>query len=351
MPTDDAVTVGLDALDRIEQEESTKADQGETENKELEEVDNTSEADESNNSSKESEADNGSDNDSESGQEPSDPDNTDDKDNQGDQEENKQEEKKKELTDEEFERLARERGYSKKEEVKQEPQEETKDFERPPEIDEEMWSSMNFVQKAIYTELPYIVAEGVNGNVKIKTPTQLPEDFKFKSERARSEYDVEMRAQSDRTDRLAETIKNNIEQQKAQEAQIKEARAIVDAVESLQKSGDLPTPKAKAGTKEFDEDPAVVFINKVLGYRADRIKEGSNISVKDAVLIFKALHQNELKQEEKKVDAKGDVERANIARKISGGSKVAKVNGDYETKYYKRGMTTEQVLDRIMEDL
>lgn len=342
MPTDDAVTVGLDALDRIEQEESTKADQGETENKELEEVDNTSEADESNDSNEE--GDNGS----ESDQEPSD---SDDEDKPDGQEEVKQEEKKKELTDEEFEKLARERGYFKKEETKQESQEETKDFERPSEIDEETWSSLDFVQKAIYTELPYIVAEGVNGNVKIKTPTQLPEDFKFKSERARSEYDVEMRAQSDRTDRLAETIKNNIEQQKAQEAQIKEAHAIVDAVESLQKSGDLPTPKAKAGTKEFDEDPAVVFINKVLGYRADRIKEGSNISVKDAVLIFKALHQNELKKEEKKIDAKGDIERANIARKISGGSKVAKVNGDYETKYYKRGMTTEQVLDRIMEDL
>nr|DAQ67183.1 MAG TPA: hypothetical protein [Caudoviricetes sp.] len=343
MPTDDAVTVGLDALDRIEQEESTKADQGETENKDLEEVDNTSEADESNDSNEESETDDNSEGD----QEPSD---SDDEDKPDGQEEVKQEEKKKELTDEEFEKLARERGYSKKEEVKQDSQEETKDFERPSEIDEETWSNMNLLQRAAYTELPYIVAEGVNGNVKVKVPEQLPEDFQFKNDKARSEYQTEMYDQLTRADKFVKDIVADNAQRMAEEAQIKEARTIVDAVESLQKSGDLPTPKAKAGTKEFDEDPAVVLINKVLEYRADRIKEGSNISVKDAMLIYKALHQNEFRKEEK-VDAKGDVERANIARKISGGSKVAKVNGDYETKYYKRGMTTEQVLDRIMEDL
>ena len=125
---------------------------------------------------------------------------------------------------------------------------------------------------------------------------------------------------------------------------------VVGEIEKLQKSGELPTPKAKAGTSDFDNDPAVLMINKVLGYRAMRAQSGTNLSVRDSLLLYKAEHPEEFKKKE----ARGDIERRNIAKKVAGNSKSTSsaVNGKEEDKsrYYKPGMSTEDVLDAVLND-
>ena len=130
-----------------------------------------------------------------------------------------------------------------------------------------------------------------------------------------------------------------------------EAQKVVDEISSLQKSGELPTPKATFGKEGFDNDPAVLLINKVLSYRAQRASEGVGLTVRDSLMLYKATHPEEFKQKE----AKGDIERRNIAKKVAGNSKSTSsaVNGGDNNKpqYYKPGMSTEDVLDSVLNDM
>jgi hypothetical protein len=82
-----------------------------------------------------------------------------------------------------------------------------------------------------------------------------------------------------------------------------------------------------------------------------RARQGTNLSVRDSLLIYKAEHPEEFVKKE----AKGDIERKNIAKKVAGNSKATSsaVNKDDDNKphYYKAGMTTEEVLDRVLEEM
>ena len=241
----------------------------------------------------------------------------------------KKETKKKsdEMTDEEFEELAKKRGYSKKsdDDDKKRAEEEQKrrneainSIPKPKELDADTWASMPPINKVIYSRLPYITAHGKDGDVKIKTPEQLPDDFEFANDKAR-------------------------------------ARAIISEIGDLQKTGDLPTPTAAQGTPEFDNDPAVKTINKVLNYQAQRARQGVQLSVRDALVLYRAEHPNEFKEPED-VKAKGDDERKKVAKKVAGNTKSTNKSAAEDTdangrKYYRPGMSTQDVLDRALQDL
>ena len=265
--------------------------------------------------------------------------------------------KDEEMSDEEFEELAKKRGYTKaktEEETKAED-ERAKNMDklisRPKEIDEEVWDNLPVENKIIYNALPYITAEGKRGAVQVKTPDQLPEDFEFKNEKAMMKFQNDLQAQENRATQFKNAIDARNEREERVNAEREEARKVIGEIDALQKSGDLPKPKAKSGTKEFDDDPAVILINKVLGYRAMRASEGSNLSVKDSFLLYKSLHPEEFVKKE----AKGDIERRNIAKKVAGNSKATSsaVNGDDDNKphYYRAGMSTEDVLDAVLNDM
>ena len=68
-------------------------------------------------------------------------------------------------------------------------------------------------------------------------------------------------------------------------------------------------------------------------------------------MLYKAEHPKEFEKKE----AKGDVERKNVAKKVAGSSKSTKtaVNGNDDDKphYYRPGMSTEEVLDSILNDM
>ena len=337
---DDLGDVGLNALEALEaqdqQEETSTPDTGE-------DVEDTSET----------------------GGQDTDPEDTGGSEDGGDEEESSEEEdssddnssekdKDEEMSDEEFEELAKKRGYSKtktEEETKQADEYAAtmeKLLARPKEIAEEVWDGLPNENKIIYNALPYLVAEGKKGVVQVKTPDQLPEDFEFRSEKAMMKFQNDLQAQETRATQFKNALDARAEREQRRNYERAEARKVISEIESLQKSGELPTPKAKAGTKEFDNDPAVLTINKVLNYRAMRAQQGASLSVRDSLLLYMALHPEEFVKKE----AKGDIERRNIAKKVAGNSKATSsaVNGDDGNKphYYKPGMSTEDVLDAVL---
>ena len=196
-----------------------------------------------------------------------------------------------------------------------------------------------------------MVAEGKNGVVQVKTPDQLPDGFEFKDQKAMMKFQNDLQAQENRATEMKNALDARMARQQRAEADRAEAQSVIGEIDRLQKSGDLPSPKAKYGDKSFDDDPAVLLINKVLNYRAMRASEGTNLSVKDSLMLYKAEHPEEFVKKE----AKGDVERRNVAKKVAGNSKATSsaVNGDDGNKpqYYKTGMSTEDVLDAVLSDM
>lgn len=354
---DDLSDVGLNALEALEaqdqqEQENSDPDTGEDEKDTSEtggqETDNPEDTGEETNETNDDSEDAGEN--GEEGEETSEEEDSsdDDTDKKG---------KDEEMSDEEFEELAKKRGYAKsksEEETKAEDERAAtmeKLLARPKEIGEEVWNDLPNENKIIYNALPYLVAEGKKGVVQVKTPDQLPDDFEFKSEKAMMKFQNDLQAQELRATQMKNALDARADREQRATSERAEAQKVISEIDKLQKSGDLPTPKAKAGTKEFDDDPAVVAINKVLNYRAMKAQQGTNLSVRDSLLLYKAEHPDEFVKKE----AKGDIERRNIAKKVAGNSKATSsaVNGDDGNKphYYKTGMSTEDVLDAVLNDM
>ena len=353
---DDLSDVGLNALEALEaqdqqEQENSDPDTGEDEKdtsetggQDTDPEDTGEETNETKNDSEDAGED-GGDGEGSSEKEDSSDDDTDKKD------------KDEEMSDEEFEELAKKRGYAKsksEEETKAENEKAAtmdKLLAKPKEIDEEVWNELPEENKIIYNALPYLVAEGKKGTIQVKTPDQLPDDFEFKSEKAMMKFQNDLQAQEGRATQMKNALDARAEREQRANADRVEAQRVIGEIDKLQKSGDLPTPKAKAGTREFDDDPAVITINKVLNYRAMKAQQGTNLSVRDSLLLYKAEHPDEFVKKE----AKGDIERRNIAKKVAGNSKATSsaVNGDDGNKphYYKTGMSTEDVLDAVLNDM
>jgi hypothetical protein len=324
---DDLGDVGLNALEALEaqdqqEQENSAPDGDESKNTEEEVKEPTS--DEETNEEETETSDNG-----ETGEK-------EDEEGESETEEKAGEDKKKELSDEEFEELAKKRGYAKaktEEETKAEDDRQSqmeKLLARPKEIDEEVWNELPEENKVIYNALPYLVAEGKKGVVQVKTPDQLPDGFEFKDQKAMMKFQNDLQAQENRATQFKQAIEARAEREQRASADRAEAQKVISEINGLQKSGELPSPKAKYGSKEFDNDPAVTLINKVLSYRAMRAQGGTNLSVRDSLMLYKAEHPEEFVKKE----AKGDVERRNIAKKVAGNSKSTSsaVNGDDDNK-------------------
>lgn len=345
---DDLSDVGLNALEALEaqdqQEQENSAPDGEENENTEEEVKEPASEEETNEEETET-SDNG-----ETGEK-------EDEKGESETEEKAGEDEKKELSDEEFEELAKKRGYAKaktEEETKAETDRQSqmeKLLARPKEIDEEVWNELPEENKVIYNALPYLVAEGKKGVVQVKTPDQLPDGFEFKNQKAMMKFQNDLQAQENRATQFKQAIEARAEREQRASADRAEAQKVISEIDGLQKSGELPSPKAKYGSKEFDNDPAVTLINKVLNYRAMRAQGGTNLSVRDSLMLYKSEHPEEFVKKE----AKGDVERSKIAKRVAGNSKSTSsaVNGDDENRprYYKTGMSTEDVLDAVLNDM
>ena len=337
----DLQDVGLNALEAMEAQDAEQADNTNEDAAETTDVEDAgTEQNDANTEVEETEGDDTS---------------TNAEDKEEDTPEDKEPKEKKELSDEEFEELAKKKGYAKapSEEEKAQQNARANTMEKllacPKEIDSEVWEELPAQNKIIYNALPYITAEGKDGEVlRIKTPDQLPEDFEFANKKAEMKFQNDLQAQEMKATKMSEALNARAQRAQAEYVQRQEAVNVINQIEALQKTGELPTPKAKQGTEEFDKDDAVVLINKVLSYRSARMAEGLNLPIKDALMLYKAQHPEEFEKKE----AKGDIERKNIAKKISGGGKASgtPVNSKEKPHYYRPGMSTEDVIDRIMDD-
>jgi hypothetical protein len=343
---DDLTDIALTALEQAEANDAN-SDEADTSKDESDEEETSEEADdESETEQEESQDDSEEEDEGEESEDES-------------EEESKEEKKeeKKELSDEEFEELAKKRGYAKRDldaERRQEAQNNARTIEsmpKPKELDADTWAAMPAINKVIYNNLPYITAQGKDGQtIKVKTPQQLPKDFEFANDTARADFMAAIQAQESKANAIEYSIKSRAQAQRQQERSQAEARDMVAQVDALQKSGDLPKPKAEPNSPEFNNDPAVKLIDKVLSYRQSRAAQGVNLSVKDALTLYKAEHPADFRTGE----AKGDAERKKISKKINGGKKSSDAKADnvgYQKRYYKFGMSTQDVLDRALEDL
>lgn len=362
----DLTEIALDALERAESADN-QSDASDTTNDGADEKDTSNADDGGDNDAEdegETETENTDDNDGGDSDADDSEDETDDKDSDESESDGKKDKKKSdEMTDEEFEELAKKRGYSKKsdDDEKRKAEDEARrradainSIPKPKELDADTWSAMPPMNKVIYSRLPYITAHGKDGDVKIKTPEQLPDDFEFANDKARAQYTNDIQAQENMAQQMANYIQGQTRQQQASVQQREQARAIIAEVNELQKTGDLPTPKAQPNTPEFNTDPAVAIINKVLNYQAQRAQQGVRLSVRDAYLLCRAEHPDDFKKPETK--AKGDDERKAVAKKVAGNNKstnksAAEESAGNKRKYYRPGMSTQDVLDRALQDL
>lgn len=247
----------------------------------------------------------------------------------------------KEVSDEEFEKMAKARGYAKAptDEEKRQAEQKQKESEteqqtierltkKPQEIPDDVWDNTPKNNKMVYNSLPIITARGKNGtSVNVKLPNQLPEGFEFADEKARVEFQTAMAEQGRRSDDMLNALNNRDQQIQNAEAQRNLARQIISEVEALQKSGDLPTPKAKPNTPQFKEDPAVKILDGVIGLQRQKMAEGYRLSVADATVLFKNQHP-EMFQKKNEYNEKADEERSNVARKVASGKKTSGKGAD-----------------------
>ena len=271
-------------------------------------------------------------------------------------EESKEEPKTQGLSDEEFLKELERRGLKVAEDKKEEPKKDNKPQpweERPDEIDEKLWNKSTPEEKFIYNSLDYITVKGKDGEeLSVKLPTQLPDDFEFASKRAEAQFYSAMSAQSAKAEKLMNKITSDREQTTKQEQEKAELDAIIADVDRLQDDGIVPKIKAKPGTEEFNTDPSVQLVNKILDFRDEynRKHKGENISSYTAGLIYKAKNPKEFETEDDKRRASQDKSRQKTASRVATKSTTGE-RREYNRKAFSRNASIADIADYYADQL
>lgn len=272
--------------------------------------------------------------------------------------EEKKPEEKKEPTDDEFEEMAKKRGYAKAPSEEEKKQAETAQAteerltKRPQEVPEEVWENIPKNNRMVYNSLPVITARGKNGTtVNVKLPDQLPADFEFADEKARTEFMTAMLEQDRRSDDWLNALNARDQQIEANNQRAAFVKQTISEVEALQKAGSLPIPKAKPNAPEFKDDPAVKILDGVVGLRDQKLAAGYNISIEDAAALYKMQHP-EMFEKKNPYNEKADQERNTVARKVATGKKSSGRGADNynQTPVYRPGsnMSLQDVAEEAM---
>lgn len=270
--------------------------------------------------------------------------------------ESEKEQKAQGLSDEEFLKELERRGLKVAEDKKEEPKKDDKPQpweERPDEIDEKLWNKSTPEEKFIYNSLDYITVKGKDGEeLSVKLPTQLPDDFEFASKRAEAQFYSAMSAQSSKAEKLMNKITSDREQTTKAEQEKAELDAIIADVDRLQDDGIVPKIKAKPGTEEFNTDPSVQLVNKILDFRDEynRKHKGENISSYTAGLIYKAKNPKEFETDDDKRRASQDKSRQKAASRVA--NKTTSANRpEYNTKAFSRNASLTDIADYYADQL
>lgn len=270
--------------------------------------------------------------------------------------ESEEEPKAQGLSDEEFLKELERRGLKVAEDKKEEPKKGDKPQsweERPDEIDEKLWDKSSPEEKFIYSSLDYITVKGKDGEeLSIKLPTQLPDDFEFANKKAEAQFYSAMSAQSSKAEKLMNKITSNREQTTKAEKEKAELDAIIADVDRLQDDGIVPKIKAKPGTEEFNTDPSVQLVNKILDFRDEynRKHKGENISSYTAGLIYKAKNPKEFETEDDKRRSSQDKSREKTASRVA--NKTTSANRpEYNHKAFGKNVSLTDIADYYADQL
>ena len=270
--------------------------------------------------------------------------------------ESEEEPKAQGLSDEEFLKELERRGLKVAEDKKEEPKKDDKPQpweERPDEIDEKLWNKSSAEEKFIYNSLDYITVKGKDGEeLSIKLPTQLPDDFEFANKKAEAQFYSAMSAQSSKAEKLMNKITSDREQTTKAEKEKAELDAIIADVDRLQDDGIVPKIKAKPGTEEFNNDPSVQLVNKILDFRDEynRKHKGENISSYTAGLIYKAKNPKEFETEDDKRRSSQDKSREKTASRVA--NKTTSANRpEYNTKAFGKNASLTDIADYFADQL
>lgn len=270
--------------------------------------------------------------------------------------ESKEEPKAQGLSDEEFLKELERRGLKVAEDKKEEPKKEDKPQpweERPDEIDEKLWNKSTPEEKFIYNSLDYITVKGKDGEeLSVKLPTQLPDDFEFVSKKAEVQFYSAMSAQSSKAEKLMNKITSDREHATKQEQEKAELDAIIADVDRLQDDGIVPKIKAKPDTEEFNTDPSVQLVNKILDFRDEynRKHKGENISSYTAGLIYKAKNPKEFETDDDKRRASQDKSRQKTASRVATKSTTGE-RREYNRKAFSRNASIADIADYYADQL
>lgn len=270
--------------------------------------------------------------------------------------ESKEESKTQGLSDEEFLKELERRGLKVAEDKKEEPKKDDKPQpweERPDEIDEKLWNKSTPEEKFIYNSLDYITVKGKDGEeLSVKLPTQLPDDFEFASKKAEAQFYSAMSAQSAKAEKLMNNITSDREQTTKAEQEKAELDAIIADVDRLQDDGIVPKIKAKPGTEEFNNDPSVQLVNKILDFRDEynRKHKGENISSYTAGLIYKAKNPKEFETEDDTRREKQDESRTKTARRVATKT-TSSQRPEYNRKAFSNNASLIDIADYYADQL
>lgn len=270
--------------------------------------------------------------------------------------ESKEEPKAQGLSDEEFLKELERRGLKVAEDKKEEPKKDDKPQpweEKPDEIDEKLWNKSTPEEKFIYNSLDYITVKGKDGEeLSVKLPTQLPDDFEFASKRAEAQFYSAMSAQSSKAEKLMNKITSDREQTTKAEQEKAELDAIIADVDRLQDDGIVPKIKAKPGTEEFNTDPSVQLVNKILDFRDEynRKHKGENISSYTAGLIYKAKNPKEFVTEDDTRREKQDESRTKTARRVATKT-TSSQRPEYNRKAFSNNASLTDIADYYADQL
>lgn len=270
--------------------------------------------------------------------------------------ESEEEPKAQGLSDEEFLKELERRGLKVTENKNEAPKKDDKPQpweERPDEIDEKLWNKSSPEEKFIYSSLDYITVKGKDGEeLSIKLPAQLPDDFEFANKKAEAQFYSAMSAQSSKAEKLMNKITSDREQTTEAEKEKAELDAIIADVDRLQDDGIVPKIKAKPGTEEFNTDPSVQLVNKILDFRDEynRKHKGENISSYTAGLIYKAKNPKEFETEDDKRRSSQDKSREKTASRVA--NKTTSANRpEYNTKAFSKNASLTDIADYYADQL
>jgi hypothetical protein len=196
---------------------------------------------------------------------------------------------------------------------------------KPANVEASLWENASTEERIIYNSLDDIVAYGKDGSqYTVRIPDQLPDDFEFATPKGERNFMLAMNANQAKAQEMESKINQMKSHHEATQAETNFATQTVNEIAKLQKEGLLPTPKVKPDSADFAKDEAVVEIDKVLGFWAEKQKAGSKMSIADATELYYLKNPKKTEEpeaeEEKKPNA--DAERKAINQIISGKPKV-----------------------------